>query len=88
MRTYVYRSSRKPDTYIYLSEKDDFSKVPKDISISLGTLEFSMELELSTDMKLVKENPGTVMENINNKGFHIQLPDTTTIEELLTKTSE
>jgi uncharacterized protein YcgL (UPF0745 family) len=85
MKCYIYRSSRKPDTYIYLADKDGFSKLPETIYNSLGIIEFAMEIELSADKKLAKENPATVMENLKNHGFHIQLPDDTPVETLMAK---
>lgn len=71
--------------YIYLAEEDDFSKVPKDIYNSLGIVEFAMKLELSTDRKLAKEDPAKVMKNLAENGFHIQLANETSIEELMAK---
>lgn len=87
MKCYIYRCSRKPDMYIYLAEEDDFSKVPKDIYNSLGIIEFAMELELSADRKLARENPEQVMKNLKENGFHLQLADETPIEELMAKLS-
>ena len=83
MNCYIYRCSRKPDMYIYLAEEDDFSRVPKEIFNSLGIIEFSMELELSENKKLAKEDPVLVMKNLEENGFHLQLPDNTPIEELM-----
>lgn len=85
MKAYIYRSSRKPDIYIYLAEEDDFSKVPKDIYNSLGIVELIMELDIKKGMKIAKENPETILENLNEHGFHIQLADETTIESIMAK---
>lgn len=85
MLAYIYRSSRKPDTYLYVSKKDDFSKIPNEIINSLGILEFSMELEIESDMKLAKENPAIVINNLNEHGFHMQLPPETSLEEIMAK---
>ena len=85
MNCYIYRCSRKPDMYIYLAEEDDFSNVPKDIFNSLGIIAFAMELEISADRKLAKEDPVLIMENLNEHGFHLQLPDQTPIEELMAR---
>ncbi len=87
MKTYIYRCSRKPDMYIYLAEEDDFSKVPKDIYNSLGIIEFAMELELSADRKLARENTEQVMKNLKANSFHLQLADDTSVEELMAKLS-
>ena len=83
MKCYIYRCSRKPDMYIYLAEEDDFSSMPKDIYNSLGIVEFAMELELSATRKLARENPVDVMKNLQEKGFHLQLPDDTPVEQLM-----
>ena len=83
MKCFIYRCSRKPDMYIYLAEEDDFSKVPKAIYNSLGIVEFAMELELDESRTLAREDPKTVMQNLEEKGFHLQLPDSTPIEELM-----
>ncbi len=85
MKAYIYRCSRKPDMYIYLAEEDDFSNVPREIFNSLGIIEFAMELEISSDRKLAKEDPVKVMGNLKENGFHLQLPDKTSIEELMTQ---
>ncbi len=71
--------------YIYLAEEDDFSKVPKDIYNSLGIIEFAMELELSADRKLAKENSEQVIKNLKENCFHLQLADETPIEELMAR---
>ena len=71
--------------YIYLAEEDDFSNVPKDIFNSLGIISFAMELEINPDRKLAKEDPVIVMENLKENGFHLQLPNETPIEELMTQ---
>ncbi|MDH5611004.1 MAG: YcgL domain-containing protein [Gammaproteobacteria bacterium] len=83
MKSYIYRCSRKPDMYIYLAEEDDFSNVPKNIFNSLGIITFAMELEISPDKKLAREDPVKVIGNLKEHGFHLQLPDQTPIEELM-----
>ena len=84
---YIYRCSRKPDMYIYLAEKDVFSCVPDAIMNGLGITEFAMELELHADKKLAREDPAVVMQNLEENGFHLQLPDNTPVEEIMAKIS-
>ena len=85
MNCFIYRCSRKEDLYLYLAEKDDFSRVPAEIMRGLGITEFSMELELSPDKKLAREDVATVMKNLEQKGFHLQLPRDTRIETIMTR---
>ena len=47
MQAYVYKSSRKDDTYVFLAARDDFSRVPEAVRLPLGTLQFVLELVLT-----------------------------------------
>ena len=85
MNCFIYRCSRKQDLYIYLAEKDDFSRVPAEIMRGMGITEFSMELELTAAKKLAKEDVATVINNLEDKGFHLQLPGDTTTESIMLK---
>ncbi len=40
MHAYVYKSQLKPDTYVYVPRRDDFSALPAPLLTSLGTLAF------------------------------------------------
>ncbi len=71
--------------YIYLAEEDDFTNVPRAIFNSLGIVSFAMELELSADTKMAREDPAFVMHNLQKNSFHLQLPGQTPIEELMAK---
>ncbi len=83
MQTYIYRCSRKPDMYIYLAERDDFSQVPAVVMNGLGITEFAMELEITEDRKLARVDASKVLQNMKTHGFHLQLPVQTTIDELM-----
>lgn len=83
MNCYIYRCARKEDLYIYLAERDDFSKVPAEVMNGLGITEFAMELELAPCKKLAREDVATVMKNLEHKGFHLQLPSNHSIESIM-----
>ena len=83
MNCFIYRCSRKEDLYIYLAEKDDFSQVPNEIMRGLGIPEFSMELEITPESKLAREDASTVVRNLEEKGFYLQLPASTSIESIM-----
>ena len=85
MNCYIYRCSRKEDMYLYLAEKDDLSHVPDEIMRALGITEFSMELELTPDRKLAREDASTVLMNLEDKGFHLQLPRDSSIEAIMAR---
>lgn len=85
MQCFIYRCSLKPDMYIYLAEEDVFDNVPKEIFNSLGIVEFSMELDLTTDTKLAREDTATVISNLKEHGFHIQLPADESVETIMAR---
>lgn len=77
MQCFIYKSLKKDQLYIYLRKKDDFSSMPEDLFQSLGRLQFVMELQLTPERKLAKEDAIKVMEQLENKGFYIQMPPVT-----------
>ncbi len=74
MRSFVYKSVRKPDTYLYLRDEGSFDVVPGDLLERLGPPKFVIELLLDTSRPLACENVATVMSNLSANGWHLQLP--------------
>ena len=71
--------------YIYLAEEDVFECVPKEIFNSLGIVEFSMELDITPDTKLAREDTETVISNLREHGFHIQLAGDESVEAIMAR---
>lgn len=71
---WIYRSSRKDEMYLYLSRQDDFDDVPEALLKRFGNPLFVMQLELTAERKLARENPQTVINNLVQQGFHLQMP--------------
>ena len=80
---YIYRSEYKVDTYLYLLEKDDFSKVPQELLKVFGPPQFSFDFEFTPDRALAKEDPAEVYSNLKQQGFHLQMADDLLIEQQL-----
>ncbi|MGH8079996.1 MAG: YcgL domain-containing protein [Lysobacter sp.] len=74
MQAYVYKSLRKADTYVYLSARDDFERLPEPVRAQLGSLQFVLEVELSAERKLARADAAQVRENLDSRGFHLQFP--------------
>lgn len=75
MKTFIYKSTKKEELYLYIAIKDDFSDVPQELYDSMGKEPvFVMELELKADRPLAREDVNTVMQNLANQGFHVQMP--------------
>jgi uncharacterized protein len=75
MHAYVYKSLRKPDTYLYLREKDSFGLVPEGLRLPLGQLQFVLEVALEPGRKLAREDIDVVRTNLTELGFHLQRPE-------------
>ena len=74
MLCFIYKSLKKEHLYLYVDKKDDFSKVPEALFNSFGKMEFVMDLELTPERKLAKEDAEKVLTSLKEKGFFVQLP--------------
>ena len=74
MNCYIYKSLKKDEMYLYVDRKDDFSRVPDALMGVVGRLEFVMELELTAERKLAREDADEVRKNLAEQGFHLQMP--------------
>ncbi len=88
MKTFIYRCNLKPDMYIYLAEEDVFDNVPREIYNTLGIIEFAMELDITEATKLAREDTTTVLNNLTEHGFHIQLPANESVEAIMQRIAE
>lgn len=88
MKSYIYRCSNKPDMYIYLAEEDVFDNVPREIFNTLGIVEFAMELDITSSTKLAREDAQTVLDNLNEHGFHLQLPCDESVESIMARIAQ
>ena len=74
MQCYVYRSSKKAETYLYLPQKDEFSHLPAALLTVFGKLEFALEFELTPDRKLAAADAEQVLSNLTAQGYYLQMP--------------
>ena len=75
MQAFVYKSLRKPDTYLYLRERDAFGFLPETVLAPLGKLAFVMELALAEGRKLARADAAVVRANLQARGYHLQFPE-------------
>jgi len=74
MHAYVYKSLRKADTYVYLAEREDFGRLPEPLRSQLQPLQFVLDVDLTPERTLAREDPARVRENLVLRGFHLQVP--------------
>ena len=86
MQCFVYRSSKKDGLYVYLADEDGLEKLPEPVQKQLGEPEFAMAIDLSKRTSLGHEDISEVRKNLENQGFHIQMPKD--IEHLVAKAAK
>lgn len=74
MQAYVYKSQRKPDTYVYLARRDDFDALPAELGATLAPYAFVLEVALTPERRLAQADAALVRANLAERGFHLQLP--------------
>ncbi len=74
MISFVYRSPKRQEMYLYVIKRDDFSKIPNELLKVFGTPEFALQLNLAKREKLARENIDKVKQELTEKGFYLQMP--------------
>ncbi|WP_143872147.1 YcgL domain-containing protein [Catenovulum sediminis] len=70
----VYRSHKKADTYLYVTKRDDFSRVPEPLMASFGQPIFVLMCNLDKRDKLGTADLKKVRADLTEHGFYLQLP--------------
>ena len=74
MKSFVYRGSRKADTYLYVLNENEFDHLPESLLALLGNLEFALVVDLNVVSKLANADLDEVKSNLLEKGYYLQLP--------------
>ena len=72
----IYKTRRKRDMYLYVDFRDDLSRVPEALMNEFGAPEFAFSITLTTERKLARADAATVLEQIEIKGYYLQMPPT------------
>ena len=75
MKTVIYKSSKKQDSYLYIEQEDDFSRLPEILISALGKLDLVMTLDLNSQKKLARADIKQVISALQQDGFYLQMPD-------------
>ena len=82
MQAFVYKSLKKADTYVYLAGREDFARIPDPLRSQLGALQFVLEVALTPERKLAREDATVVRENLAMQGFHLQFPPASDLDPM------
>ncbi|OOF41170.1 MULTISPECIES: YcgL domain-containing protein [Rodentibacter] len=70
----IYKSRKKPGSYLYIQKRDDFSAVPSVLLEHFGKPELVMMFNLAGDKALRQIDKDEVKEKIASQGFYLQIP--------------
>ena len=70
----VYKSRKRPQTFLFVLKENDFSRVPGPLLEALGEIEKLIDLKLTPERKLARGNARYIMDDLIAQGFHLQLP--------------
>lgn len=79
MQCFIYASTRKADTYVWLAARDELSVLPESLLLLLGELRFVLEVQLDEERKLPVEDAEVVLEHLREQRWHLQLPASETL---------
>ncbi|MBD1389706.1 YcgL domain-containing protein [Neiella sp. HB171785] len=74
MLTAIYKSPKKQETYLYLTKRDDFSKVPEALLETFGKPQFALMVNLAAQSKLAIADIERVKQQLTETGYYLQLP--------------
>ncbi|MBJ7555124.1 YcgL domain-containing protein [Marinomonas spartinae] len=70
----VFRSSKKDGMYLYVEKRVGLKEIPEDLMKRFGTGISAMTMLLTKESKLARANAESVIKDIEEKGFYLQLP--------------
>lgn len=70
----IYKSPKKAQTYLFIKQRDKFEDVPEALMAMFGTPTLVTIINLDNKDKLAMSDINKVRENLNDKGFYLQLP--------------
>ena len=73
----IYKGTKKAEMYLYVPAEHGLKDVPEVLLESFGELSLVMKIILSSEKKLARVDIETVMQEIQDKGFYLQVPPST-----------
>ena len=74
VKCHVYRCSKQDGMYLYIHEDKTSDELPEELINMVKELTHAMDLELTPERKLAREDVMLVIKNLEEKGYHLQMP--------------
>ncbi len=70
----IFKSPKKDEMYLYVLKTDGLAKVPSELLSMFGTPKHVSDLLLGPERKLARADIARVLEDLDSKGFYLQMP--------------
>lgn len=70
----AYKSPKKAELFLFVPQENGLDKLPDELLVMFGEPQHVIDFELTPEKKLARENPQTVIEAIESKGYYMQMP--------------
>ena len=70
----IYRSKKRSGMYLYVPSNKPLDELPEALMQLFGRAEHSMDLVLTETRTLAREDIHQVLANLQEQGFHLQMP--------------
>ncbi len=70
----IFKSSKKEETYLFVERGKELTEVPDALRDVFGTPVHVMDMLLTPAKKFAQTDAETVLEAIEEQGYHLQLP--------------
>jgi len=70
----IYSSPKKQGMYLYVKKAEALTRVPPELLAIFGQPRHAFDLVLTPERKLAREEIEKVLENLEQQGFHLQMP--------------
>lgn len=72
----IYKSAKRPDTYLYIPFDSKFDELPETLVAMWGEPELVMHLDLEKKDKLALADITEVKSKVSEEGYYLQMPPT------------
>ena len=79
MEVAVYKSARRPDTYLLVPEADALARVPEALLEHFGSPNHSFTFTLTEESTLQRVDVPMLRERLAEEGYYLQLPAPETV---------
>ena len=70
----IYRCAKQEGMYLYIHEDKTSEDLPEELIKMVKELTHSMDLLLTPERKLAREDVLVVMKDLEEQGYHLQMP--------------